>query len=121
MWGCAVVAQWCLPWELGTRAGGLGQHWLLLLLSQNLPFTREKLVLPEGGIYLRVLPSSGRHRSRFLASASMAPVGTDNPVTNRNKGLSRPTVESVCVPKHKKREMPWTNGDGCTVVLATLG
>lgn len=27
--------------------------------------------LPEG-----TLPSSGRHRSRFLASASMAPVGT---------------------------------------------
>lgn len=35
------------------RARGLGQHWLLWLLSQNLPFTKEETWPPRGRIYLR--------------------------------------------------------------------
>lgn len=66
MWGCAVVVQWCLPWELGARAGGLGQHWLLLLLSQNLPFKKE--TWPPRG---RDLPKG------ILSSGSIGDTGAD--------------------------------------------
>lgn len=60
----------------GNKSRGTGPT-LAALLSQNLPFTREETCPPRGrDLPEGTLPSSGRHRSRFLASASMAPVGT---------------------------------------------
>lgn len=96
----------CLgSWE---KSRGLGQHWLLLLLSQNLPFTKAETWPPRGRVHLRghcqAVADTGADSGKCWHGS-----GGAYPVPNRSEGRTIQTHSSVSVtPKHKKG----TNGHG---------